>query len=255
MKTISITEFKSLITSNDWIRTQKVSEVDTHSRIIREYMDYNENYCVEEVTNHWGYATVTSTLGEVTIEFQEAFSYDECDQESILTSNDGLEHVWVIDGVEVIDDDGEKICNSVLSDYLGSDFSKIDYSVLDIEQITDVDVNKCSEMESFTVYVDNQPNIRFNGELVASAQSSDNNAMASSYSGSPGCWTELNLYLTAGGKYVCHKIERTKWVGSRDHHSAVVCDNVGDVIKFFGHGWLAKELYDTAGIDAAEIVS
>ncbi|WP_223824151.1 hypothetical protein [Candidatus Enterovibrio escicola] len=81
-----------------------------------------------------------------------------------------------------------------MADYLDSDFSSINYSVLEIEQIIDVDED--SDMETFTLDIDNAPNVRFTGELVANAASSDNQAIGSSYNGQTGRWTELSLYKT-----------------------------------------------------------
>jgi hypothetical protein len=104
-------------------------------------------------------------------------------------------------------------------------------------------------METFTLEIDNAPNIRFTGEMVASAVSSDNQAMGSSYSGQTGRWTDLALYKTKGGKFVCHQVGRTRWQGERDRFSGKVCETLEEVKEFFGHRWLAKELYSEAGID------
>lgn len=105
-------------------------------------------------------------------------------------------------------------------------------------------------MEHFILEIDNAPDLRFTGELIGSAESSDDRAM-SGFSGETGRWTELAIYRSKGGKYVCHQIGRTRWEGERDRYSGKVCESVDDVIEFFGHRWLAKELYDEAGIDDA----
>jgi hypothetical protein len=96
--------------------------------------------------------------------------------------------------------------------------------------------------------IDNAPNIRVTGELVAIAADSDNEAMGSSYNGETGRWTEMTLYKTKRGKFVCHQIERTRWIGERDRFSGKVCETSEDVKEFFGQRWLAKELYEKAGI-------
>ena len=148
-----------------------------------------------------------------------------------------------------MDEDGNELNAHELADYLDSDFSGIDYSVLEIEQITDIDVDEDSDMETFILEIDNAPSVRFTGELVASAASSDNQAMGSSYSGQTGRWTELALYKTKGGKFVCHQVGRTRWQGERDRFSGEVCETIAEVKEFFGHRWLAKELYADASID------
>ncbi len=108
-------------------------------------------------------------------------------------------------------------------------------------------------MVLFTIKRDNAPDLKFTGELVAAASSSANNA-SSSYSGSVGRWTELSLYRTKGGKFVCQSEGCTQWQGEHNRHAAAVCETPEAVCEFFGSSWLAKELYENAGIDCAERV-
>lgn len=107
--------------------------------------------------------------------------------------------------------------------------------------------------EKYKIQIDGSPDLQFTGELIAEVKSSSNNA-SGSYSGAVGRWTELALYKTAGGKYICHSIGRTQWQGEHDRYSGKICETVDEVIKFFGHGWLAKDLYTLADIDAAVTV-
>jgi hypothetical protein len=65
-------------------------------------------------------------------------------------------------------------------------------------------------------------------------------------------WTILDLYKTKGGTWVAHQIGRTLWQGERDRYSVVTADTDEDLIDRLGAGWLAKEVYEKAGIDAAE---
>ncbi|MDP3279946.1 MAG: hypothetical protein U1D41_05730 [Nitrosomonas sp.] len=109
-------------------------------------------------------------------------------------------------------------------------------------------------MEQFEIVKDNGPALAFDGELLAKVSSNPNVAYGSSYSGETGRWQVLALYKTQGGKFICERINRTQWQGERDSHNAKVCLNHGEVIEFFGHSWLAKDLYSEAGIDSSEIV-
>lgn len=113
-------------------------------------------------------------------------------------------------------------------------------------QPTDIDYDEDTYMETFTVQRDNDRDLRFSGELVAEA--------SSHCQGDAGRWTELKLYRTKGGKFICQQIGRTQWDGERDRFSGTVCTTETEVVDFFGHGWLAKELYANAGIDADEEV-
>lgn len=107
-------------------------------------------------------------------------------------------------------------------------------------------------MENFEIVRDNDTTLAFDGELLAKVSSNPNNAYGNSYSGEVGRWQILALYKTQGGKFICERINRTQWQGERDSHAAKVCTSNKEVIEFFGHSWLAKDLYSEAGLDAAE---
>lgn len=95
--------------------------------------------------------------------------------------------------------------------------------------------------------------IRFVGELIAAASSSPDKS-SNYHSGSTGRWSVLRLYRSRGGKLICEQIGKTQWIGEHDRCSGAVCDTEAEVIAFFGLGWLAKQLYEEAGIDYAEAV-
>jgi hypothetical protein len=100
--------------------------------------------------------------------------------------------------------------------------------------------------ETITVERDNDAELRFEGEQIASASSHH-------FEGPQNIrWTELTLYRTKGGRLVCSKTGCTRWQGERTRHSAHVVDNEEALVKALGYGWLAKDLYVTAGIDFAE---
>ena len=109
------------------------------------------------------------------------------------------------------------------------------------------------DMQTYTLKRDGEPNLRFDGELIAEVSSSDERS-ASDYSGSTGRWSELALYRTKGGKLVASEVGRTRWQGEHDRHSATVCADAAAVAEALGPGWLAKQLYDAAELDVAEVV-
>lgn len=251
MKTITINEFKDLVNQDLWQREQDLEVIDSFDVDIetRASNEVEGDFVkLTKVTNIYGFAILTSTFGDIQIIYQQAFSYKEYEPETLLVTDEGVD-TWVIEGVLVVDEDGEVLSVYDLADYLNSDFQTLDFSLLEIEQTTDIDVKEDSDMETFVLRIDNEPNIRFTGELLAKSSSSDNNAAGSSYSGSTGRWTELALYKTKGGKYICHQIGYTRWQGEHDIYSGEVCETLDEVKEFFGHRWLAKELYESAGID------
>ncbi len=122
-------------------------------------------------------------------------------------------------------------------------------------EIEDIDTDEDTDMETITLKRDNDRDLRFKGELVASVASSPNNAAGSNWSRQTGRWSELRLYKTASGKFVAGQVGRTQWQGEHDRYSAEVCDTEADIIAFFGTGWLAKDLYAEAGIECVEYIN
>lgn len=248
IKTITLAEFEALVARNDWQREQDHEVVERLDRQVEEWDEENDTLEKIDIPHAWGWASKTSTLDGIKITYTEGFNYDECEPDSLSTGTEGQHEVWSVEGIVVVDEDGDELNAHDLADYLPNSFSKIDCSVLEIEQTTDIDVDKDCDMETFILEINNAPNIRFTGELLAEASSTDNQAMGSSYSGQTGRWTELAIYKTKGGKYICHQVGRTRWQGERDRFSGKVCETLEEVIEFFGHRWLAKELYEDAGI-------
>ncbi|WP_090284531.1 hypothetical protein [Nitrosomonas mobilis] len=96
----------------------------------------------------------------------------------------------------------------------------------------------------FTVERDNKRPLAFKGELLASARS------CITY----GRWQELRLYRTIGGQYICQRSCLTQWESEPDSREAEVCRSVSEVMGFFEHSRLAKDLYASAGINTACLV-
>jgi len=108
--------------------------------------------------------------------------------------------------------------------------------------------------EQITIERDGQPDLRFTGEKLAGTSNSPDRAAGTDWSGQTGRWTTLRLYRTEGGKYVCHRIEHTQWIGERAESFAEVCNNTDEVQAFFGYGELAKEIYYLANIEAVQTI-
>lgn len=239
-KTVTFSEFKALVERDDWQR-----EVIFHNEEHEERYDHNRD---EDIPYVYGYVSKTSTLDCIKITHSEGYSYNAYDRRSFEVTDDYESGGWSIEGVVAIDDDGDEMCDSDLIDCLGPDFSEIDYDI-DFDEVDNVDVDENSGMETFTLTVDYAPDLRFSGELVASAESSPHD-VSNRYSGDCMLWEELALYKTKSGKFVCHRIVR-KMCNSPDHFYGAVCDNEDEVVEFFGDDWLAEELYDEAGIDCS----
>ncbi|MFK0572143.1 hypothetical protein [Endozoicomonas sp.] len=252
MKKLSMTEFQALVNNESWTRDHQTVDIADRNIVEREHYDTDGDYTVEEIEHVFGYALLKLTLGSLEIDYCEAFQYNHCEPDSFETYPSDNPTLTFYEFF-VIDEDGDEIDASELVSELSSEFTSIDYSGLEIEQTTDIDVDTDgnSTMETITVRVDNQPDIRFIGECLGSTSSSSNNASGSNYSGETGRWAELAVYKTKSGKYICEQIGRTQWQGEKDRFSGAVCETLADVQAFFGHRWLAKDLYNDAQIDSA----
>lgn len=102
--------------------------------------------------------------------------------------------------------------------------------------------------DTFTLTNDDARDVRFKGVELASASSHNYQGPRSSR------WTEFDLYRTAGGKFVCHRVNKTCWAGETDSYTVRVVDNHAEVVDWFGVSDLAKELYKEAGIEFVEDV-
>jgi len=253
MEKITMAELKALAEQGGWQREQCHEVSGQSDRQEEKRDDKNETFAPITITTYYGYGTKTSSKSGIKITFTELLSFDEYMPDSLKTSPDEEGPTWEVEGAIVVDDDGEPLTPHEIHQFceaeLGEDFRSIDYSDLQIEQIIDIEVDsEDPSMETITIPVDNGPSIRFVGERISHVKSSPNNAHPS-YSKQTGRWSELVLYKTVSGKYVCQEIGRTQWQGERDRYSAKVCDTPEEVIEFFGHRWLAKELYKDAGIE------
>lgn len=243
MKTVTLDQFEILAKSDKW---QRERVLDVYEHIYREkHIDDDEYPHTANVLCTFGYAAMTSILDGIEITYAENYSYDNHDEESFCVSADGQEEIWEVEGVRVVDEDGDEVDVWELADYLPKAFYEINYDFdkdFDFNETTDIGIGEDSKMETITLAVDNEPNIRFTGECIAAVESSDDR---------PGRWTELKLFKTSSDKYVCQQVGVTCYQGERNRYSGVVCETTEEVIEFFGHRWLAKELYEDAGIDDA----
>lgn len=194
----------------------------------------------------------------IEIIYQETASWAEPRPEDYSTTTDHGADVLTITGVAVIDEDGDELPHheiaALFDEHAASEFTDVDWAALLPEkQYQDADEDTEMTDDMITLPRDKALDLRFSGELVAEASSSANNA-SSYYSGQTGRSTTLRLYRTAGGKFACQSIGHTMWQGEHDRYSAAVCETEAEVIAFFGAGWLAKELYSAAGIEAVETV-
>lgn len=241
MKTLSFDDLEAFVARDGW-----------HSEEAHEVAGSED---LDNVTHIWGWAEKKSKLDDVIVSYTEFFSFKAYEPDSLSTGPDEHNDTWRIEGVSIVDEYGNGMSGHELSNRLDhlsrlrllkDEFSHIDYRMLEIGEVVDVDVDEDVEANTFTLEIDNAPSIRFTGEIVASAASFDNGAEESLCSGVVGRWTELELYKTMGGKFVCHEVERTRWDGERDGFRGEVCETMEDVKVFFGKGWLVEYLYENA---------
>lgn len=243
MKTISIVEFKAMIDRDDWKHVQELEIIHREDENVSEWNEKSQKYELFDIPYVFGSAFKISTLNDIIISYNEGFKYNEFDPSSFTANTFGMYEIWRIENISVVDEDGEKLDAHELGEYLDDDFSSIDYSELDIEQIINIDVDENnSDMETFELTISYAPDIRFTGKLLARVHDSDTN-----FNSLTEKWTKMSLYKTKGNKFICYHVIKS-WAYEY-YCSGLVCETIEDVKEFFGQGWLAEELYYEAEIE------
>jgi len=88
-----------------------------------KWFPVENRYEVVEIPVAWGYAQKVSRLGDIVITYNETFRYDEYNKESFSSGTDGMDDVWSVQGVTVVDEDGEVMDAYDIADYLNDSFS------------------------------------------------------------------------------------------------------------------------------------
>ncbi|MDX1421570.1 MAG: hypothetical protein R3322_00430 [Kiloniellales bacterium] len=99
-------------------------------------------------------------------------------------------------------------------------------------------------LERYTVWVDGEPNLCFEGTCIADVEDRWRNGQEQTR------WSIFRLYRLANNTFVCERVRRSMWMGEGDRHEAAHVNSVKDVMKFFEYSDLAKRLYDKAKFDA-----
>lgn len=92
--------------------------------------------------------------------------------------------------------------------------------------------------------------LHIRGEIIASGESSANNAH-SNYSGSTGQWQSVKIYKTVKGRFVVSITHFTQWQGQHDTEEAAVFPDAKACIDFLTGrvpGWLVTDLVDELGV-------
>ncbi|MBO8416193.1 MAG: hypothetical protein IAB19_07440 [Proteobacteria bacterium] len=99
---------------------------------------------------------------------------------------------------------------------------------------------------TFLLTVDNQPDLQFTGSRITAVSSCKGELDRR--------WTDLHLYRTRGGTFVCHRVGKSTFTGERTRYEGKVCKNIEEIIEFFGHSRLAKALFSTTNIRDVQTV-
>lgn len=250
MLKLQLGEFLTLIERDGWTREQDQDIVSTVPFKKEVWNGRREEFDVIDAEQIYGWASKASKLkvkgAEIGIIYTEGFTYERYNKKSFNSSNEGLDDSWVFDGFYVVDEQGEELSESDLVSYLfDTHFDEISYDFIDFDEVVDITAHTndvaLNDVGLFMLEIDNAPNIRFKGELIAKVASSDNRAF-NNFSGSTGRWTELALYQAQNGKYICHQIEHTRWVNEHTRYSGKICDDLNEAMSFFGDDWLAQSL-------------
>lgn len=112
---------------------------------------------------------------------------------------------------------------------------------------TNINTDKETDMDTIEVKRDNDADLRFEGEEIATVPS---------FEGKPekGANRKLTLYRTKAGKLVCAETDRSSSAFNHPRYAAFIASDDTDMVAQLGYGFLAKDLYASAGIDCAETI-
>lgn len=119
MKTITTTELKNIVETGTWTHTHEVEYIDSMIQVDHEK---------EDRTYVCGSGTLTSRCGDIVVTHFEGYSYYSDEPDTFASNSEGMDEVWKIEGIQVIDEDGEP---AHISDFCGifeDHFPSIDYS-------------------------------------------------------------------------------------------------------------------------------
>lgn len=121
MKKITIKEFQALVARPDW-----VAEME---QILVERLEDRCTHTGDTRLLEFGFGIKKSKLDELTITYEESYSYYADDEDSFNSSCEGMEidDIWCFEGVTVVDDRGIEVGVRELVDCLDEWFVKIDY--------------------------------------------------------------------------------------------------------------------------------
>lgn len=235
MKTITAAKLKTLVSTGEWKCDQKIDIEDTLLPLDAAWSKKSETFNVITTPCFRGFAIKTCTIDDIKIIYAESFEYDDNEPNCLWTGVKNEDYFWRLEGVEIVDEVGTAISISEIVYYLDNSFSEIDYSALDAEKKAKTNTEKKSNSTTFTIKTDNWTSIRLNGKLVASTSIFDNKEKGENYSILKARWTELNLYKTNGGKFICQQIRRSPKKNERSIYNTRICETLSQVNNFFGN--------------------
>jgi len=263
---MNIEEFnlESKIHEHDWVITQGIRDrFDTSTTVA---FDSDGTEILEEQGSAVVWKSACATLGGVVcrITYASSVTWEGTANvrygKSYSFSRPPNEPQWAIRGCIIDDDVGVAMFPVDLENFMRDSWlcRKFSLDVIEVESMLPVfmepsiDISEKydstnSLMSAHEIQIDNEPNIRFEGELIAEVQSDD------SYI-DRGRWKVFKLWRTPSGKFVCQTILRSSWGGESDGFCGKVCLNDASVIDFFGHSALAKRLYRQANISDVIVV-
>lgn len=106
----------------------------------------------------------------------------------------------------------------------------------------EVEVDGDSGYRYYELVDDDNPNVGIIANKLASVSSQQHGGESANR------WTELRLFRTMEGVYVAQQRGCSRWEGEYERNEVLTADTAEEMTRKLGYGWLAKELYDDAGI-------
>lgn len=180
--------------------------------------------------------------------FRLDYSFEENDLATldVSMSDCSFDEFYEIDGIIVVDEDGEQADEHELLSVLGHDsFTHDADKVKDLLGFDELD----DEYEEYRRYSDDtiilkgshQSPIKFNGKKIAN--------VSNRYEEDEHRWLEIRLYEVTNGNFIGEKSNHSIIYGERTCRRVECLSTVAQIKNFFGQSKLADRLLSEAGIE------
>lgn len=127
-RTMTLSDFEQLADNGEWKHAQEVERCDS-THYDENELDEGQEAFVKVI----GQGRVISVCGDVKITYTEGFDYHLGNEDTFSPGTEAMSdsEIWSIEGVIIVDEDGDEVTKGAIADCLSPAFSTVDYDGFD----------------------------------------------------------------------------------------------------------------------------